>query len=244
LLAQTSLIVAGTGDSQVLLRRLGEQFEKTHLGLTIQVPDSIGSGGGIKALIKDKVDLARTARPLEEKEKSGLVEVQFAQSPIVFVIHNSVTGITNLTTEQVLGIYAGKYRNWQELGGTDHKIYAIDRETDDSSRLVLTRTFPTFAPLDSVVTVSYSTPETVDALTKNPFTIGYLPLSVAKSAQLKVLTLNEVAPTSSTYPLITPFYLVHKEPLSDLAKQFMDFIFTAPAQQIMEETGVIAMDRK
>lgn len=242
LFAQTSLTIAGTGDSQVLLRQLGEEFKKTHSEFTVQVPDSIGSGGGIKALIKGKVDLARTARALEAKEKSGLVEVLFAKSPIVFVVHSSVTEVTNLTTEQMADIYNGKYRNWRELGGPDHKIYAIDRETDDSSRSILTRVFSTFTPVDSVVTISYTTLEAVEMLTKNPFTIGYLPLSIAKSAHLKVLTLNGITPTDSTYPLITPFYLVYKEPMSDLVKQFIDFVSTPPAQHIMEEIGVITVD--
>ncbi len=152
--------------------------------------------------------------------------------------------MTNLTTEQVLGIYTGKYRHWRELGGPDQKIYAIDREADDSSRLVLIRAIPSFTPLDSVVTISYTTPETVNMLTKNSFTIGYLPLSVAKNAQLKVLTLDGIAPTDSTYPLITPFYLVYKEPLSDSVKQFIEFMFSTPAQTLMKETGVIAIQQK
>ncbi len=241
--AQSSLTVAGTGDSQVLLRLLGQQFETVHPGLTIKVPDSIGSGGGLKAILRGKADLARTARPLEEKEKPGLVEILFAKSPIVFVVHTTVTGITHLTMEQIQGIYAGKYRNWQELGGPDHKIYVVDREADDSSRRLITQTFPAFSPLDSVVTIAYSTPETVNLLAKNLFTIGYLPLSVAQHDHLTILALDGVIPTAPSYPLVTPFYLVSKVPPTDLAKQFIEFVWSPPAQQIMKETGVLTVSK-
>ena len=104
-LAGEKIIIGGTGDSQELLRSLASAFEKSPGGGAIEVPDSIGSGGGIKALIAGKIDLARVARPLKEgEEKLGLVYLSFAMNPVVFVIHPGLTGIDSITTEQIIGI--------------------------------------------------------------------------------------------------------------------------------------------
>ena len=67
--ATEKIVIAGTGDSQSLLRVLAGDFEKSHPGTAIEIPDSIGSGGGIKATAMGKCDLGREARGIKDKEK-------------------------------------------------------------------------------------------------------------------------------------------------------------------------------
>ena len=69
-LAKQSLVIAGTGDSQKLFREIANAFEKTNSGTKIVVPDSIGSGCGIRSAAQGKCDLGRVARPLKGKEKN------------------------------------------------------------------------------------------------------------------------------------------------------------------------------
>ena len=61
--------LCGTGDSQELLRTLGAAFEKANPGVSIVVPDSVGSDGGIKAAAAGECDFGRVARPLTDQEK-------------------------------------------------------------------------------------------------------------------------------------------------------------------------------
>ncbi|MDB4470643.1 substrate-binding domain-containing protein, partial [Deltaproteobacteria bacterium] len=69
-IAQEQLVIDGTGDSQQLLRQLAQAYEAANPDSKIIVPDSSGSSGGVKALLKGKTDLARIARPLKAKEKA------------------------------------------------------------------------------------------------------------------------------------------------------------------------------
>ena len=60
-LAGGSLVIPGTGDSQELLQELARAFEHSHPGAKIEIPESIGSSGGIKNVIAGKAVLARVA---------------------------------------------------------------------------------------------------------------------------------------------------------------------------------------
>ena len=46
----TTLTIEGTGASQDILRSVAKAFTEANPGITVNVPDSIGSGGGVKAL--------------------------------------------------------------------------------------------------------------------------------------------------------------------------------------------------
>ncbi|MCK5335300.1 MAG: substrate-binding domain-containing protein, partial [Gammaproteobacteria bacterium] len=63
-----TLIVAGTGDSQELLHDLASAFNQQQTQLRVEIPNGIGSKGGIRALIAGKVTMARTARSLKPVE--------------------------------------------------------------------------------------------------------------------------------------------------------------------------------
>ncbi|MFH0753684.1 MAG: substrate-binding domain-containing protein [Candidatus Omnitrophota bacterium] len=116
--AQEAIVIAGTGDSQQLLRVLAGEFEKIRPGLQVVIPESIGSSGGVRAVAEGKCDLARVGRPLKEKEKAYNLNYKvFAHSPAVFVASADVSAIDNVTTQQVTDIFSGKITTWKELGG-------------------------------------------------------------------------------------------------------------------------------
>ena len=68
--AEDKITISGTGDSQNLLRVLAQHFESAHQGTRIDVPDSTGSGGGVKATAMGKCNLGRVARPIKENENT------------------------------------------------------------------------------------------------------------------------------------------------------------------------------
>ncbi len=247
--SETRLIIAGTGDSQALLRRVAARFERDHLasGVIVEVPDSIGSGGGILALQKGVANLARTARPLKKREQSGLISVPFATSPIVFAVHPSVTWIDDLTTEQILAIYSGKVTRWSELGGEDKKIYVVNREFGDSSMRVLEKTLSKGQIDWQVGKVYFSTPRAAKAIARHPYTIGYMPLSIAMGSKLKVIAIDGVMPDSEAvasgrYPHTLLFELVARKPVKGWEKKFIDYMFEAKIRNFMKKIGVYPID--
>ena len=242
------LVIEGTGDSQKLLRALGDAFEEHHPGITIHIPDSIGSSGGIKMVSTGKIEVGRIARELQEKERqAGLKSLLFAKSPVVFVAHPSVKDISGLSADQIVGIYSGKYRDWEAFGEASHKIYPIARESGDSSRTVIEAHIPEFKSLtNSVGKIFYTTPGTIQALEEHAYTFGYVPLSMVKAGRLRVLNFEGAPPSAENvhagrYPLLVPFALVYKEKenLSLPAQAFMDFLFSDAAGEIIREYSCV-----
>lgn len=142
--------IVGTGDGVKVLNALGAAYARSHPGMSVSVPESIGSSGGIAAVGKGEKVLARVARTLKDDEKgSGLTYLPFAKVPVVFFVNPSLT-VKKLTSQQICAIYAGKISNWKEVGGPDAAIVVVTREAKDSSLGVLQKSLPGFK--DVVVT--------------------------------------------------------------------------------------------
>ncbi|MBU0674786.1 MAG: substrate-binding domain-containing protein [Proteobacteria bacterium] len=239
------LEIPGTGDSQELMRLLADDFAKLQPGFKVVIPDSIGSGGGIKNVAAGLSELGRVARPLKEKEKRyGLSYREFARSPVVFIVNESVSGIDNLTSEQVVGIYSGRITDWGQLGASPGKIYVVDRENGDSSRAALEQDIPGFSTIKKTVGKTiYTTPELVQSIALNENTVGYTALSMAASDMVRVLKINGADGVGLTadegYPLMVPFALVWKGELSEEAGKFMEYLFSEQAGKLIRRFGAL-----
>jgi len=246
---EDQLVIAGTGDSQEVVRQLARLFETTHPGTSISVPDSVGSSGGIKRLIAGTVGLARTARKLKPKEQGyGFTETVFALSPVVFATNTNQTKVTNITKDDILKLYDGTIKNWNEIGGEDHKMYVINREFGDSSRQIidayLTSTSNETINIPDGGKVLYSTQEAAEAIERHLNTIGYVTQPIAKKLQLNILSVDSIVPSSQNvqskkYKLVTELYLVTPANPSKLATAFVTFVQETAAQEVISSLGIV-----
>lgn len=238
--AGEKITVAGTGANQILLRALAQGFEKKNPGIQVEVPDSIGSGGGIKAAGEGKAELGRTARKLKDKEKAFRLEyLPFATTPVVFMAHPSMP-LKGITTAQSVAAFSGKARNWKELGGPDAKLRVVTRPEGESTLDALRAGLPAWK--DLVMTpeskVTDSEPENAAQVAENVGTIGFTTYDVAKDAKLTVLELDGVKPTEPRYPAHLESALVYKaERLTGATKAFVDFIFSKAGADIIRKLG-------
>jgi len=248
--AKEKIIVCGTGDSQELLQAIAAAFEKANQGSEVEIPESIGSGGGIKATAAGKCDLGRVARPLSAKEdKLGLTYKNFARTPVVFAVHPSVQSVQNLTDEEIINIYTGTYTHWSQVGGpVKHKIYAINREEGDSSASVLNKEFPGYKNIKKFASKTiYSSPETISTLLKHKYTIGYGTLTMFKNTDMKVISLNKTTPSeeninNGTYKLFLNYGIVYKNEPQGLAGRFLKYLYSPEARKIMLDYGAMTVN--
>lgn len=240
------IVVSGTGDSQALLQEAAGTLEEKLGGGEIDIPESIGSGGGVRAAAAGEIDLGRVARQLtESEEKLGLNYKPFAKCPVVFVVHPSVTRVDNLTSEEIVGIYSGKITDWSQLGGETGKIYAVGREPGDSSLIVLNKLLPGFKNIAGpTAKIIYNTPEAVKTIMKHRRTIGYVPMSMAVGTEMRILKVDGIYPSAEnvsngTYKFVVPFAFVYREDISGFAKRFVDFLDSAEGKRIVRSYGVV-----
>ncbi len=235
--------VPGTGASQSMLRSLAATFEGDHGGFRVSIPDSVGSGGGIRAVGEGKAELARVARrPKKREEDYGLEYVAFARIPIVFATHLSAD-LRGVTTAQVLQLFSGRTANWSQVGGSDAQVRIITRYEGESTLSILEEKLSGWA--DITVTerskITDTDPENAREIARIPGAIGYTTPDLAAEEGLQVLTLDGVKPQSPSYPLFIELGIVYKpQTLSGDAKSFIDYLLTAAAQSQMTPFGASA----
>ena len=252
LFATNTITICGTGDSQVLLKDLASAYEKKNPQIHIVVPNSIGSGGGIKRTFEGKCDLGRVARKIKKSEKKyGLKSIAFANSPVVFIVNPTVGKIENITTKNILDIYSGTVKKWENINKTlNGKIYVARRETGDSSTAILSEKIEGFKDIKRFAgKILFTTQSTANILKKYKNSIGYLPLSVAKERKLNILKYNGVAPTikniqQGSYPIVLTFELVYKGELHHISKDFIGFIKTKEGSRIIKQHGAVPIETK
>jgi phosphate transport system substrate-binding protein len=244
------LTFAGSGTNLPIVRVLAKAFRRTHPEIVIDVPASIGSGGGIQAAADGAIALGLISRELKDREKGkGLTVVQYARNPLIIGVHPSVAE-DNITHAELLDIYRGKKRAWRD--GRD--IVVLTREPGDSSIEVLVKGVPGFKEVygDSQQARRWTTLLTDlimnETLAKTPYAIGVSDLGTVTIERhvIKPLKVNGVAPTlknlqNGTYPLYkTLAFVYRKEKLSAGAKLFLDYVRSRDGEKILKANGYLA----
>ena len=235
------LTIVGTGDGTEVLKNIGNAFSHANRGITVNVPRSIGSGGGVKAVGGGQYLLGRVARPPKKKEEHfGLTYIPAFKVPVVFFVNENVR-INGLSSRDVIDIYSGKITSWDEVGGSG-TIRVITREKDDSSLKILSKTFPGFGniKITSQAKSAIETPEMIVSVLYRTGAIGFGPLDVAKAKGLKVLKIDGKSPTDNGYPSLGTIGFVYKsDNFKGAVKKFVEFATSAAAHTAIENAGGI-----
>ena len=119
-----------------------EAIKTTHPQFKLQYTDSAteapGSGTGIKMLLNDELDFSLSSRSLTDIERQQAKQQGFTlkQIPVaidgIAIAVNPNLVVPGLTVTQLRDIYAGKIRNWEEVGGPYLPITVYSRHPEES----------------------------------------------------------------------------------------------------------------
>ncbi len=246
--AAEKLAVVGTGDGTEILKAVGAAFTSENPEITIDVPPSIHSAGGIRAVAQGDAIVGRIARPLKPDELGfGIRVIPIFRQPTVFFAHPSAK-VKSLTADQLVGIFNGTVRNWNEVGGADLRVRVVRRETVDSSLAVLRDTLPGWKELQfdkNRSKLAVTTQEGFDSVQKNEGAIGFGPYSRDLDQRFTVLRLNGISPTDPNYPSAVTLSLIYRDAtVTKAARKFIDFVFTQKAQDVVRELGGVPVPSK
>lgn len=154
-------------------------------------------------------------------------------SVVVFgVIVNAKLGITNLTTAQIQGIYAGTYTNWNQVGGPNMPIVVVSRPASSGTRATFQQYIlgspekvsgPSSLTTDSTGTVVTNVAQTDGA-------IGYAATGPAKgNSSVTLISIDGNAPTTSlvesnTYKFWNIEHMYTKGKPTSLAQALLDYM--------------------
>jgi phosphate transport system substrate-binding protein len=240
-----------------------ERYQSEHPEVRISVTGG-GSGTGIAALINGTVDIANSSRKIKDEEidearSNGIdpVEHIIARDAIAVIV-NPENSVSKLTLKQISDIYSGKINNWTEVGGENRPVVRLSRETNSGTHVYFLETVLRLGSkedktLFSMDTLLLPSSEGIIAeLRQNPNAIGYDGLGYVPK-DLKMIAIAEeesgiaVLPSIATvndksYSIARDLYMYTNGEPTGAIKEYLDWILSPEAQEIVAELGFVPVD--
>lgn len=235
--AAEKVVIPGSGSMQSLLRDLAAAFNAATPAVVVEIPDSVGTGGGFKAAGEGTATLARVGRRPGEKEAAYGLEFQvFALQPVVFAAHPGVK-IKTLTKAQGRDLFSGKIANWKELGGPDLPVVVIGRDPGETNFQLIRKTFEEWKDLQLApsAVVAKTDQEMIQLIATREGAVGFNVISEVLEKGLTPLAIGPSVYTDLTYPLLIEAVFVYKPgALTGATKDFVDFVFSEKGAQLIK----------
>lgn len=248
--------VKGSDTCLPLTQTAAESFMNKNKSASITVTGG-GSGVGISALLEGTTDIAMASRKIKFDEKVRLQEsgktpkeVVVAYDALAVVVHPS-NKVSNLTREQLEGIFTGKIKNWKEVGGADLKIVAYSRETSSGTYEFFKESILKNKNYMSGILSMPATGAIIQSVGQTKGAIGYVGLAYLNK-EVKPIHVSYdagktfVAPTfdnakNKSYPVVRPLLYYYNTKEEAKVKPFIDYLLSAEGQRIVKEVGYIPL---
>jgi phosphate transport system substrate-binding protein len=250
------LVVKGSDTVLPLSQKEAEVYMKTNKTASISVVGG-GSGVGLAALIDGTTDIAMSSRPIKMDERLKLQDAGRAYKEVTIafdalaVVVNLNNKVSQLTREQLEGIYTGKITNWKEVGGEDLKIVVYARETSSGTYEFFKEHVMSRKNYASSVLNMPATGAIIQSVSQTKGAIGYVGLAyLEKDVKAIAVSYDKgktfVKPSvetakNKTYPVVRPLFYYYPTKVEKLVKPFVDYVLSTAGQKIVEDIGYITL---
>ncbi len=244
----TTLKIGGTGAALGTARILADAFTRRNPDISIEVPGSLGSRGGIKAAIAGALDVGLSSRPLKSKERqAGARQIHYARTPFVLVTSARDSNPSPaLSSPDLVEIFSGAPAYWGD--GTPIRII-LRNQRDTSTRLLISAFEGMHAALAKAraipgIPVAPTEQDNMDLAESlaGSLTTASLTALLAENRPLTPIAIDGVAPTldnlaNGSYRFSKSFYMVTGPEISRPARAFIQFVLSADGAAILRTTG-------
>jgi phosphate transport system substrate-binding protein len=254
------ITIKGSDTMVHLASAWAESYMESHPDTDISVTGG-GSGTGIAALLNGTTDICIASRSIKEKEIKLAQEKGLSPNEIITsrdgiaVVVNPENPVSELTIEQIGKIYTGVYSNWNELGGADHEIVILSRESSSGTYVFFQEHVMKKKDYSPNAMLMPSTSAIIQSIAQDMWAIGYVGLGYGVQAAEKVKMLNikkdanssAIAPTvasvqDATYGIARPLQFYTNGIPTGTTKDFVDFVLSDAGQAIVIETGYVPVN--
>ncbi|MCL1888944.1 MAG: phosphate ABC transporter substrate-binding protein [Desulfovibrionaceae bacterium] len=252
--AQSDILITGSTTVLPIMQKAGEAFMAVNPGIPLAISGG-GSGNGIKALNEGLCQIAMSSRDIKSSEvEAGKgrnvnhFRIAVAVDALLPVVHPD-NPVKNLSMEQLRDIYAGKIRDWKEVGGQDGNIVVVSRDSSSG-------TFESWGDFvmkgEKVLPAALmqaSNGGVVQTVAGNRRAIGYIGFGYLGKT-VKQINVNGVEATtetalSNTWPIARELYVFTNGAPEGNVKKVIDFLLDPQkGQKIVGETGFIPLPVK
>ncbi len=251
-----SLKIKGSDTVLPLSQKEAETFMKKNSSAKITVTGG-GSGVGIAAFVDGTTDIAMASRKMKMSEKMKLQDAGKAFKEVVIandalsVIVNPANKVSQLTREQMEGIFTGKITNWKEVGGDDEKIVAYSRESSSGTFEFFKEHILNNKNYGTSILMMPATGAVVQSVSQTKGAIGYVGFAyLDKNVKALKVSYDKgktfIEPTvanakNKTYPVVRPLFYYYLTKDESKVKTFVDYILSEEGQKVVSEVGYISL---
>lgn len=249
----TKVIIRGSNTfGEELAPRLIADYIKDHATTSFDL-ETKGTSYGMGALMGGFCDIAGASRlpTKDELEVAQFRNVQFNDYVIgaysVAVVVNADSPVTNLTEQQVSDIFTGGIQNWKDVGGPDAPIHMYLRDPISGTHLGFKELAMGNKPYASELNMFTNYVGIVDAVAKDPNSIGYSSFELSTNAGVKPVNIGGVAANFAAvnkgeYPYARTLHLyTAKDKETGAAHDFIQYILSARGQAVLTQAGNVPL---
>jgi phosphate transport system substrate-binding protein len=250
--AKTPIRIDGSNGVRPLILAVVDAYQVKYPNRKIIVGDGMSSSDRIPALQSDSIQVIMASHGLDvpRLEMDGYEVYRFAQMPVVMAVHQSVS-VDSLDGATLCSIYAGRLRNWSELGGMNLPIMPLARPIAEVDMEVLMERVPCFGVIrpDSNVVTHESSGDLARALARTEGGIGMTTLTRVSQSEgaIRALAFNGQEPSvanmeSGAYNLLRDAFLVVSPDASPEVNHFLEFV-AGEGAKVLREEGALPLKR-
>lgn len=240
--------VSGSSALLPLAKDAAESFKAKNPNVSITL-NAGGSGTGLKQVADGTVDIGNSDVPAEEKlpkdKAAQLKDHKVCVLVIAPVVNKDVgASVKSLTKQQLQDVFAGKVKNWKDVGGPDNEIVLVSRPSTSGTRVL----FKSLA-LDGGAEAETSSLETDDSgtlmqmIAQTKGAIGYVATPYLKAnSDVVALGIDGVMPTlentySGKWKVWGYEHMYTKGEPKGAVKTFIDYILSDTYGKEIEKQG-------
>jgi phosphate transport system substrate-binding protein len=240
--------IGGSGGAYGAIALVADAFKKRYPDISIEFSPSLGSTGGIKAVLSGALDLGLITRPLTEAElRQGAVAVEYGRTLVMLVTSHKGAGI-NFTLKQIASLYSAEINSYPDGA----PIRLILRPWVDSDTAFLVSLSPEIA--DALrkaharegLIVALTDQDNAESLEKIRGAIGWLTLAqlTSEKRQVTPITIDRIMPSlvtlaSGAYPYSRSFSVVTSATPAPQVKSFIEFLTSIEGREILLKNGFL-----
>lgn len=231
-----SITAVGSTAMQPLVEEAANRFMEKHPDVQITVQGG-GSGTGLSQVSQGACDIGNS--DILAEEKKGIDASQLVDHKVIIqafaVVANPGVGVDSLTKQQIKDIFAGKITNWKEVGGSDRRIFLVNRAKGSGTRATFKQAIMDGTEEAKGDVEQDSSGTVCKIVSETPGAISYLGIAYL-SDKVKVIKIDGAAPTeedisSGKYQFWSYGHMYTKGEPRPVVKAFIDFVLSEEIQK-------------
>jgi phosphate transport system substrate-binding protein len=244
--AGSTINIGGSSETYSVLEVLTNAYRSENNGIEFKFMPPSQSSGAIEGVKQETIDVGGVSRAVTAHEAGTQIQyLPLVETPLVVTVHNSVTNVTNISSEQLRAIYKGDLSNWQQLGGPDAAIVLLDFTEEENEKQVLRQTYLGEDLKITPQAIVFSEDEKLmTTVGDTPFSIAVLPIDDDMDEMpVTMLSIDGVTPSqntlqSGTYKMKLPMGIVLPTDPKPELQAFIQFVQGTQGQQALSTAGL------